>query len=80
MQFFLLFLLLFFLKQWLLLQALVLLQTQAFFSSDDEVLYDMDQEATMLFHMGFIACTSRDLFTATEMEGSGHSVDPTNGV
>jgi len=41
----------------------------------------MDQEATMLFHVGFIACTSRDLFTATEMEeGSGHSVDPTNGV
>jgi len=51
------------------------------FSSDDEILYDMDQEATMLFHVGFIACTFGDLFIATEMEeGSGHSVDPTNGV
>jgi len=41
----------------------------------------MDQEATMLFQMGFIACTSGDLFTTTEMEeGSGHFVDPTNGV
>jgi hypothetical protein len=29
-------------------------------SSDDEVLYDMDQEVTMLFHVGFIACTSGD--------------------
>jgi hypothetical protein len=44
-------------------------------------LYDMDQETTMLFHVGFIACTSWDLFIAIEMEeGSGHYVDPTNGV
>jgi hypothetical protein len=26
------------------------------FSSDDDFLYDMNQEATMLFHAGFIAC------------------------
>jgi hypothetical protein len=51
------------------------------FSSDDKVLYDMDQEATMLFHGGFIACISRDLFTTTKMEeGGGHFVDPTIGV
>jgi hypothetical protein len=50
-------------------------------SSDDEVLYDMNQEATMFFHVGFIACISRDLFTATKMEeGGGHFVDPTIGV
>jgi hypothetical protein len=53
----------------------------SFFSSDDEVLYAMDQEARMFFHVGFIACTSRDLFTTIEMEeGCGHHVDPTNGV
>jgi hypothetical protein len=53
----------------------------SFFSNDDEVLYDMDQNASMLFHVGFIACTYGDLFTATEMEeGGGHFVDPTNGV
>jgi hypothetical protein len=40
----------------------------SFLKSDDEVLYDMDQEATMHFHVGFIACISRDLFTAIEME------------
>ncbi len=35
----------------------------------------------MLFHVGFIACTLRNLFTAIEMEeGDGHFVDPTNGV
>ncbi len=52
-----------------------------FFSSGDEVLYDMDQEATMLFHVGFIVCTSRDLFTTIEMEeGGGDFVDPINGV
>jgi hypothetical protein len=28
----------------------------SFFSSDDDVLYDMDQEVTMLFHARFIAC------------------------
>ncbi len=50
-------------------------------SSDDEVFYDMDQEATMLFHARFIACTFGDLFIATKMEaGGGHFVDPTNGV
>jgi hypothetical protein len=49
------------------------------FSNDDEVFYDMDQEATMLFHVRFIACTFRDLFTTIEMEeGGGHYVDPTN--
>jgi len=33
------------------------------------------------FHVGFIACTSRDLFIAIEMEeGGGHFVDPINGV
>jgi hypothetical protein len=53
----------------------------SFFSSDDEVLYDMDQEATMLFHVGFIVYTSRYLFTTIEMEeGGGDSMDPTNGV
>ncbi len=51
------------------------------FSSDDEVLYDMDQMASMLFHVGFITCTYGDLFIAREMEeGGGHSMDPTNGV
>jgi hypothetical protein len=41
----------------------------------------MDQKATMLFHVGFIVCTFRDLFTATKMEeGGGHFVDPTIGV
>jgi hypothetical protein len=75
-----LFLLLFFLKQWLVLQALVLLQTQALLQVMI-VLYDMNQKATMLFHVGFIACTFGDLFIATEMEeGNGHSMDPTNGV
>jgi len=50
-------------------------------SSDDEVLYDMGQEATMLFHARFIACISQDLFTPTKMEeGGGHHVDPTIGV
>jgi hypothetical protein len=35
----------------------------------------------MLFHVGFIACTPRNLFIATKMEeGGGHFVDPTNGV
>jgi hypothetical protein len=35
----------------------------------------------MLFHVGFIACTLRNLFTAIEMEeGDGHFVDPTDGV
>jgi hypothetical protein len=53
----------------------------SFFSSDDEVLYDMNQEATLLFHVGFIVCTSRDLFTTIEMEERGGDfVDPTNGV
>jgi len=53
----------------------------SFSSNDDEVLYDMDQEATMLFHAGFIICTSRDLFIATKMEeGGGHYVDPTISV
>ncbi len=53
----------------------------SFFSSDDEVFYDMDQDATMHFHVGFIACNSRDLFTTIEMEeGGGHYVDPSNGV
>jgi hypothetical protein len=53
----------------------------SFFSSDDEVLYDMDQEATMFFHVGFITYISRDLFIAIEMEkGGGHFVDPTIGV
>jgi arabinogalactan endo-1,4-beta-galactosidase len=51
------------------------------FSNDDEVLYDMDQKATMLFHTRFIACTFGDLFTIIEMEeGGGHYVDPTNSV
>jgi hypothetical protein len=51
------------------------------FSSDDEVLYDMDQKASMLFHVGFVACIYGDLFIATKMEeGGGHSRDPTNGV
>jgi hypothetical protein len=50
-------------------------------SSDDEILYDMNQEATMFFHVRFIACTFGDLFIATKMEeGNGHSMDPTNGV
>jgi hypothetical protein len=51
------------------------------FSNDDEVLYNMDKEATMLFHAGFIACIFGDLFTATKMEeGGGHFVDPTTSV
>jgi hypothetical protein len=53
----------------------------SFFSSDDEVLYDMDQEATMFFHARFIVCIYGDLFIAIEMEDrGGHFVDPTNGV
>ncbi len=41
----------------------------------------MDQKATMHFHVGFVACTSRDLFTTIKIEeGGGHYVDPTNGV
>jgi hypothetical protein len=52
-----------------------------FSSNDDEVLYYMDQKATMLFHAGFIVCTSKDLFTTIKMEeGGGHYVDPTIGV
>jgi hypothetical protein len=41
----------------------------------------MDQEASMLVHVGFIDFIFGDLFTTTEMEeGGGHSMDPTNGV
>jgi hypothetical protein len=53
----------------------------SFSSNKDEVLYDMDQEAKMLFHAGFITCTFGDLFIAIEMEeGGGHSTNPINGV
>jgi len=40
-------------------------------SSDDEIFYDMDQEATMLFHVRFIARIFGDLFITIEMEGGG---------
>jgi hypothetical protein len=40
-------------------------------SSDDEVLDDMDQEVTMLFHAGFIACTYEDLFKLGNRNGGG---------
>jgi hypothetical protein len=50
-------------------------------SSDDEVFYDMDQKATMLFHARFIACTFGDLFTTIKMEvGGRHYVDLTTNV
>jgi hypothetical protein len=50
-------------------------------SSNDEVFYDMDQKATMLFHARFIACTFGDLFITIEMEEGGrHYVDLTTNV
>jgi hypothetical protein len=50
-------------------------------SSDNEVFYDMDQEAIMFFRARFIACTFGDLFIIIEMEeGGGHYVDPTTSV
>jgi hypothetical protein len=50
-------------------------------SNDDEVLYDMDQEATMFFHVKFIVYIYGDLVIAIKMEeGGGHFVDPTINV
>jgi hypothetical protein len=42
-------------------------------SSDDEILYDMDEEATLLFQCGYVTCNSRDSSTHMGWKG-GHVI------
>jgi hypothetical protein len=45
-------------------------------SSDDDILYDMDEEATMLFQCGLVACNAQEFFNSHEKEeGNGQSMD-----
>jgi hypothetical protein len=42
------------------------------FSRDDDILYDMDEKATMFFQCGLVTCNAQEFFNLHEMEeGNG---------
>jgi hypothetical protein len=50
-------------------------------SSDDDILYDMDEEATMFFQCGLVTCNVQEFFNSHEMEeGNEQSMDLTISV
>ncbi len=38
------------------------------FLGDNEILYDMDEKATMFFECGYVACNIENYFKSYEME------------